>query len=94
MLNSDDVVLVKGNGNNAHVKKSEVYLYVCLKDDSYDPDKVVPYRSMIDNVDDDSIICIKCGMNFKQYRGTVDMNDQGEVVWTRRWRNHIVHCKG
>jgi len=93
MLNSDDVVLVKGNCDNAHVKKSEVYLYVCLKDDSYDPDKAVPYRSMIDNIDDDSI-CIKCGMNFKQYRGTVDMKDQGEVVWTRRWRNHIVHCKG
>jgi hypothetical protein len=93
MLNSDDVVLVKGNGENAHISKSEVYLYTCLKDDNYDPDKNVPYRSMIDNTDDDSN-CIKCGINFKQYRGTVDMKVQGEVVWTRRWRNHIVHCKG
>lgn len=93
MLNSDDVILVKGNGENASISKSEVYLYICLKDDIYDPDEDVPYRSMKDSSEDDSI-CTKCGMNFKQYRGTVDVKDQGEVVWTRRWRNHIVHCKG
>lgn len=93
MLISDDVILVKCNGENAHISKSEVFLYICFKDDSYDPDEDVPYRSMIDSAEDNSI-CIKCGMSFKQYRGTVDVKEQGEIVWTRRWRNHIVHCKG
>ena len=89
----DDVVLVKSNSGNAKTSISEVYLYECVRDDSYDPDEDMPYRSVVCCAEDESI-CVKCGMCFKHYRGTVDVRDQGEVAWARRWKNHVVHCKG
>jgi hypothetical protein len=87
------IVLVKGNSENARTTNSEVYLYECVKDDSYNPDDDVPYRGVVGDADDE-FLCVKCGMSFKHFRGTVDVRDQGAIVWSRRWKNHIIHCKG
>ena len=92
----DNVVLVKGNSENAKQQsKSEVYLYQCIKNDKYSPGKDESYNT--NNWEckaEDCSTCSKCGMSFKEFRGKVKVKDQGEVVWKRRFNNHIVHCKG
>lgn len=67
-------VLVKG-ANSAQSKS--VYLYVCTKNDTYNPEKDEPYCSLGYNADDAST-CVKCGMSFKEFRGKVDVKDQGK----------------
>mmetsp|Transcript_25593 Transcript_25593/g.61545 ORF Transcript_25593/g.61545 Transcript_25593/m.61545 type:complete len:364 (+) Transcript_25593:125-1216(+) len=88
-----DLVLVKGNSKNASLSRSEVYLYECIKNDCYNPEKDVPYHSSGYDAKDEST-CTKCGMSFKEFRGNVDVRDQGEIAWARRWKNHSVHCSG
>ena len=89
------VVLVKGNSENAKQQpKSEVYLYQCIKNDKYSPARDEPYNTNLKCKAEDCSTCGKCGMSFKQFRGKVEVKDQGEVVWKRRFNNHIVHCKG
>ena len=87
-----DVVLVKGNSDISQMTKSEVYLYECIKNDGYTPDFDVPYRDMECNAKGESL-CPTCGINFKEFLGKVDAKDQGEAVWTRKWKNHCLHCK-
>ena len=90
---SNDVVLVKGNGENSKLPKSEVYLYECIKNDSYHPTRDAPYRDVIICNTRDESLCSTCGISFKEFLGKVDSRDQGEVAWERRWKNHCVHCK-
>lgn len=88
---SGNVILVKGNSENSKQSKSEVYLYVCIKNDIYYPEHDAPYREN-GNTKDESL-CSKCGISFKEFLGKVDSKDHGEVVCERRWKNHCVHCK-
>ena len=92
-LDGNDVVLVKSNNKEAARSKSEVYLYECIKNDKYKPDVDEPYSSMGCNSNSDDETCGKCGLSFKEFRGNVDVLDQGEAVWARRWKNHCAHCK-
>lgn len=87
----EDVVLVKGNSEKSTQAKTEVYLYECTRNDSYNPEEDSPYFSLGYNTEDEST-CEKCGVSFKDFRGKAF--DQGEIVWARRWKNHGVHCKG
>ncbi|KAL3811110.1 hypothetical protein ACHAXA_003928 [Cyclostephanos tholiformis] len=89
----NNIVLVTSNNEKSKTTNSDVYLYECVKDDSYNPDDNLPYRGVVCDAEDE-FICVKCGMSFKHFRGTVNVKDQGEVVWSRRWKNHVVHCKG
>lgn len=96
------VVLVENNGAKSGdrngtdarsvTKKTEVYIYECTRNDSYDTGKDTPFRSDGFTANDDAE-CPKCGMSFKEFRGNVDVFDQGVVGWARRWKNHNVHCK-
>ncbi|KAL7547202.1 hypothetical protein ACHAWF_010517 [Thalassiosira exigua] len=86
-------VLVKGNGEHASVPKSNAYVYECVKNDSYSPDRHEPYSNMIESTSNGKSSCV-CGLSFKEFLGNNNTSDQGEVVWTRRWINHRVHCKG
>lgn len=89
-----EVILVKSNNEKAARSKAKVYLYECIKNDSYNPEKdSTPYRTMEISTADEST-CLKCGISFKDFRGNGDVKDQGEVVWARRWKNHYPHCKG
>jgi len=74
--------------------KSEVYIYQCIKNDSYDPKIDRPYRDTLDCKLDDEAKCNKCRMTFREFRGNEKVEDKGEVVFIRRWQNHIMHCKG
>lgn len=100
-----DSVLVGSNGNcrgvtNANsggdmtnkAPRTDVYLYECLKNDSYQPGIDEPFYSSGHDSNDESA-CPNCGMKFSEFRGRVDIRDQGEVIWARRWNGHRVHCK-
>ena len=87
-----DVVLLKSN--NIHSgRKNHVYIYKCKRNDDYDPERDAPFRITEKSTDDQST-CPKCQMSFRAFRGNVELKDQGVVVWSRRWSNHVVHCKG
>lgn len=90
---SGSVVLVKGNSENSKQCKSEVYLYVCIKNDSYHPDHDAPYHTIRNGNTKDESLCSTCGISFQEFLGKVDSKDHGEVVCERRWKNHCVHCK-
>lgn len=86
-------VLVKGNAKQQS-KKSDVYLYKCTKNDHYNPDTDKPFAVSDGEEVNDESTCETCSLTFKEFRGNIRVNDQGEVVWVRRWKNHIVHCHG
>ena len=100
------VILVEGNGSGggkggdsggsvgeSHPKK-DVYIYECIKNDDYAPENDEPFRSSPGFTTEDKSSCHRCKMSFKDFRGEVDIRDQGEVVWARRWNGHRIHCKG
>lgn len=85
-----NAVLVKGNSDH---KPAHVYIYECFRNDYYNPDSDEPFGDDgLEEVNDETI-CEKCGLSFKIFLGNVDIQDQGAVQWTRRFRNHIIHCK-
>ena len=91
-----DALLVKSNAecNTAASRKhNSIYIYECTRNDLYNPDNDEPFLEKGTLINDDSI-CEKCKMTFKSFRGKIDMKDQGEIHWTRRFRNHTIHCKG
>lgn len=86
-----DAVLVKGNAEH---KPAHVYIYECTRNDSYRPDTDEPFTDEgLATINNDSI-CGKCHMTFQAFLGNVDIQDQGVVQWTRRFRNHTIHCTG
>lgn len=85
-------IVVKGNSGKTEVS-SEVYLYECIKNDSYNPEKDEPFSGSMCEINDDNLTCSKCEMTYVEYhKGQVV--HQGEIVWARRWKNHRIHCKG
>jgi len=72
---------------------SHVYLYECTINDYYKPGVDKPFRDAGSLVADDSF-CMNCGVTFLEFRGNVDICNQGEVCWARRWRGHCIHCRG
>ena len=96
-LLGEDALLVKSNAEcnttTAGRKQNSIFIYECTRNDLYDPDNDQPFLEEGALINDDSI-CDKCKMTFKSFRGKVDIHDQGEIHWTRRFRNHIIHCKG
>ena len=74
--------------------KSEVYIYQCIKNDSYNPEIDKPYRDTLDCKLDDEAKCTKCQVTFREFRGNEKVEDKGEVMFIRRWKNHMIHCKG
>lgn len=90
-----DALLVKSNAEcntTASRKQNYIFIYECTRNDLYDPDNDQPFCENGTMINDDSI-CNKCNMTFKSFRGKIDIKDQGEIHWTRRFRNHIIHCK-
>ena len=80
--------------SNATVnKKNSVYIYECKRNDSYNSQRDEPFRMVTKTASDESR-CPKCDQTFKEFRGNVKIEDQGKIVWIRRWDNHLVHCKG
>jgi len=73
--------------------KSEVYIYQCIKNDSYNPEIDKPYRDTLDCKLDDEAKCNNCTITFREFRGNEKVEDKGEVVFIRRWKNHMMHCK-
>ena len=93
-MNTDllgNAVLVKGNAEH---KPVNVYIYECIRNDSYHPDSDEPFGNGGLEAINAEAICVKCGVSFKTFLGNVEIQDQGAVQWTRRFRNHIIHCKG
>lgn len=87
-----DAVLVRGNAE--HKKPAHVFIYECTRNDSYHPDTDEPFIDEgLTSINNESI-CGKCHMTFKAFIGNVNIQDQGAVQWTRRFRNHIIHCTG
>ena len=91
-----DAVLVKSNADykrrTSH-NPAHIFIYECTRNDSYQPDIDEPFADEEEVINDDTS-CKKCQVTFKTFRGKVDVQDQGVVQWTRRFRNHTIHCKG
>mmetsp|Transcript_15564 Transcript_15564/g.24148 ORF Transcript_15564/g.24148 Transcript_15564/m.24148 type:complete len:327 (-) Transcript_15564:122-1102(-) len=92
-----DAVLAQSNADRnrrkAH-KPAHVFIYECTRDDSYQPDKDEPFADEGLSTINDETICKNCHMTFKAFRGNVKIHDQGVVQWTRRFKNHSIHCTG
>jgi hypothetical protein len=84
-------VLMESNADN--VKKNEIYIYECIRNDEYKSDVDEPFRSTEKAIDDRDA-CPKCRLSFKEFRGNVEVEHQGKIGWQRKWNNHAVHCKG
>ena len=84
-------VLMKSN--TTVNKKNSIYIYECKRNDSYNSQRDEPFR-MVSKTASDESECPKCHQTFKEFRGNVKIEDQGKIVWIRRWDNHLVHCKG
>mmetsp|Transcript_12907 Transcript_12907/g.18511 ORF Transcript_12907/g.18511 Transcript_12907/m.18511 type:complete len:317 (+) Transcript_12907:158-1108(+) len=88
-----DAVLAESNADHTH-KPAHVFIYECTRNDSYQPDKDEPFGDEGLSTINDETICKKCHMNFASFRGSVNIQDQGAVQWTRRFKNHTIHCTG
>lgn len=89
--NLGGAVLMKSNADST--TKNEVYIYECVRNDDYNPQSDEPFRSTAKAVDDQSA-CAKCQQTFKEFRGKVEVEHQGKIVWERKWNNHVLHCRG
>ncbi|KAL7482796.1 hypothetical protein ACHAW6_008455 [Cyclotella cf. meneghiniana] len=94
----DGTVLVQRNNTDSTSKRKNVFIYECIRNDQYRPERDWPFRSQ-NNSDcagavDDRSMCPHCKQSFRQFRGKVEIRDQGVIVWGRRWNNHLIHCKG
>jgi hypothetical protein len=85
---------VKNNSDIDNLSRGYIFIYECTRNDDYKSDVDTPFRSESDQTVDDPSICPKCQHNFKAFRGSIETCDQGVITWIRRWKNHIVHCKG
>ncbi|KAL7466967.1 hypothetical protein ACHAXS_007233 [Conticribra weissflogii] len=83
----------KGNINKSKKSSSNVYMYECTRNDFYKPGIDCPFRDAGAPADDESF-CMTCGVTFREFRGNVEIFNQGEVCWARRWRGHCIHCRG
>ncbi len=87
-----DAVLVESNADHTH-KPAHVFIYECTRNDSYQPDMDEPFSDEGLSINDETI-CKKCQLAFAAFRGNVKIQDQGAVQWTRRFKNHTIHCTG
>lgn len=87
-----DAVLVESNADHSN-KPAFVFIYECTRNDSYQPDKDEPFAEDGLSINDQTI-CKKCQLTFAAFRGNVKIQDQGAVQWTRRFKNHTIHCTG
>jgi SAM-dependent methyltransferase len=89
-----DFVLMESNapGNNGDRSKKEIYIYECSRNDAYNPEQDQPFRR-VETIANDESTCPYCRQSFKEFRGKVKIEDQGRIVWGRKWNNHLVHCK-
>lgn len=88
-----DAVLAESNADHTH-KPAHVFIYECTRNDSYQPDKDVPFADEGLRTINDETICKRCHISFAVFRGNVKIQDQGAVQWTRRFKNHTIHCTG
>eukprot|EP00956_Cyclotella_meneghiniana_P034748 scaffold107994_cov70-Cyclotella_meneghiniana.AAC.3 len=84
-------ILMQSNSNGN--KKNNIYIYECKRNDSYNSQRDEPFR-IVDKTANDESKCTNCNQTFKEFRGNVKIEDQGKIVWIRKWENHLVHCKG
>lgn len=89
-------VLVKNNSERNLVdrKPAFIFIYECTRNDFYDPGSDEPFLDRGLTKIDDGSVCGKCHTTFKDFHGKVDIEDQGVLQWTRRFRNHTIHCTG
>jgi len=85
------------NSNIVYSRKN-VFIYECIRNDQYRPECDWPFRSQNHSncagAVDDRFMCPHCKQSFRDFRGKVEIRDQGVLVWGRRWNNHLIHCKG
>ncbi|KAL3798293.1 hypothetical protein HJC23_000207 [Cyclotella cryptica] len=86
------------NSKNDTCSRKNIFIYECIRNDQYEPDCDEPFRNdnrcYGESAVDDRSVCPHCKQSFKDFRGKVEIRDQGILVWGRRWRNHLIHCKG
>ena len=68
-----------------------VYMYVCVKCDSYEVGDE-PFRDAL-KVPSDDDKCAICAMTFALFRNGEDVSGKGVKYWSRTWSGHGTHCK-
>jgi len=92
-----DIIAGDLDGSHNYVVNSNpaVYLYVCTKDEQYCQANIVQSLSVYDFTDKSTVVCPKCKMALIQFtKGLESIASQGLRTCSRRWQNHILHCKG
>lgn len=75
------------------------FMFVCTRNEDYQVGISTPFTSMNSvlgnsNPLNDEITCPRCEMTYLDFRKEGGIESRGEAHCSRKWKSHIVHCKG
>jgi len=81
----------KGDLDGNAKENETVYMYVCMKCNSYEIGDE-PFRDTL-KVPNDEDRCASCEITFATFHGEEDVAQKGAKFWSRTWKGHKTHCK-
>ncbi len=85
--------------SNKVADNSPGFMFVCTRNDDYQVGISTPFPSKSgvpgnSNPSNDETTCPRCEMNYLEFRKDGVMESRGEPYCLRKWKSHIIHCKG
>lgn len=89
-----------GSGNSdKDAGNSPGFMFVCTRNEDYQVGISTPFASMNSVPDNfnslnDETTCARCEMTYLEFRKERGIESRGEAHCSRKWKSHIIHCKG